>query len=240
MLPESKLRDMKVVVRRHILGNPELDPDPKKNRDFNFFFIREVDLVQQTVYQYVLMHTESDAAHDLLKIAQRFRIDLKGKGVETLFRIDPIHGLIVGSSIEAVSRFGTKERPGCFITLVCSRDPGHPLIALQDYVDREDRHRYQEVFQKYNHLLPAKPSIFKRVFGHPESTSSLAGWSYRLISDIVHTLSAHYQMHPQTISIIYENVSESELEHCLLDRKYSTFQTTGTSKFFTSTEELLQ
>ena len=240
LITDFKLRDFRIAAQRNRAGNLQLDEDPKRNREVLFFFLREPDLVEQAVHQYLVISTDSDGADDLLRIAQRFRLDLRGKAMDTLFRVDPRYGIVVGSSLEPVNRFGVKERPCCFVTLVFSKNPAHPLVALEDYVDREDRGRFQQIFEKYNHQPPGKPPLMKRIFGSGTVTLSPTGWNYRILSELALILSTRYYLFPQRISLIFENVHDSELEACVLDRSRSVFQTSGTARFFSSTEELLQ
>jgi len=240
LIPESKLRDFKITANKSRQGNAFLDLDPKKNRDFAFYFLRESDLVTQTTHQYLVLTTDTDGAEDLLKLAQRLRMDLRAKGMDPLFRVDEHYGPIPGALLEPVSRFGAKQRPFCLVTLVFTRDPFHPLLAIPNSVDREDKTRWMEVFQKYNHIPAPKQSLMQKVFRSSMKSDATPGWTYKLIQDLNTTMSARYFLFFQRISLIYENVSESDMETCILDKKLATSQTSGTSRFFTSTEELLQ
>ena len=240
LIPESKLRDFRITGSRNRQGNAFLDPDPKKNVDFIFFFLREPDLVTQTVHQYLILFTDSESAEELLKLAQRLRLDLRAKGLDTLFHIDTHYGIVTGATLEPVSRFGAKQRPGCFVTLVFTRNPSHPLLVIPDWVDREDKPRLMQIFEKYNHVPAAKKSLMQKMFGPSQKLEPSPGWRYKLIHDLYTVMNTRYLLFFQKISLIFENVSENEIETCILNRKLSTTQTAGTSRFFTSTEELLQ
>lgn len=240
LITEFKLRDFKLTCRRNRLGHFQLDLDAKNNRDVIFYFLREPDPVHDTIHQYLIITSDTDGAEELAKIGQRVRLDLRAKNNETLFRIDPRYGLVVGASLQPVSRYTVKARPQCYLTLVWSNDPAHPLVSLEDYLDREDRQRYHQIFEQYNHVSSGKVSVLKKLFSSPTVSRSSTGWNYHLLSDLVATLESRYYIFPWAISMIYDNIHDDEFEATALDRKRSFTQATGTVRFFISTEELLQ
>ncbi|HJZ13199.1 MAG TPA: hypothetical protein VJ521_13675 [Acidobacteriota bacterium] len=240
LISEFKLRDFMLICKRNRLGHFQLDSDTKKNREVVFYFLREPDPAHDTIHQYLIITTDTDGAEELAKIGQRIRLDLRAKGIETLFRIDPRYGLIVGSSLRPVSRYTVKDRPQCFLTLVWSSDPSHLLVSLQDYLDREDRPRYHKIFEQYNHVPPGKASVLKRLFSPQAAQRASTGWNYHFLSEFVAILDSRYYIFPWAISMIFENIHDDEFEATVLDRKRSSSHPGGINRFFISTEELLQ
>ena len=100
------------------------------------FYITDYDYFRNIHSNYFLFQAPSIIQEELEKLAKRTKIELKLKNIDTLFRIDPKYGLVIGTAKEAIDPTVAQNKNYCFITLYITNDTNHPEIAITEYVDK--------------------------------------------------------------------------------------------------------
>lgn len=207
------------------------------------FYITDYDYFRNIHSNYFLFQTSSIIQEELEKLAKRIKIELKLKNIDTLFRIDPKYGLVIGTAKEAIDPTVTQDKDCCFITLYITTDTNHAEIALTEYVDKSLKKKYIEIFEKHNHCSPGTFKIlgfdlskFKHMF---TKTKPHILFFYEDIVELGNSLLNKHKLKNLNVSLIYENVSEKETNECLLDKNKLVYFPSGFCKFFISVDELL-
>ena len=208
------------------------------------FYLTDFDIIRSSYNHYFLFQSPSPFQEELEKLAKRIKIELKLKNIDSLFRIDPKYGLIVGTSKDSIETHSGKDKPFCFITLYLTGDYHHPEIALYDYIEKEHKKRYIEIFEQHNHCTPGSLKFlgidFSKMRTAFTKSSPAVILTYDNIMELGNSLVQKHKLESLTLSLIYEDVSEVEATLCLLDKKKSAFFMSGMCKFFINVEELFR
>lgn len=235
----DKLREVlfKGDKRKIVGGSSEVFP-------IKIFYIIDYDIIRNTHNYYFLFQSSSKIQEELERIAKRIKIELKLKNIDSLFRIDPKYGLVVGTSKDAIDPFVGLDKSYCFITLYLTNDHNHPEIALLEYVEKAFQKKYIEVFEKHNHCSPGTFKLLgidfskiKKAFVRSNPHIIL---NYEDLKELCLSFAEKQKIENLTLSFIYEEVSEEEANECILDKTKASFYPAGLCKFFINTEELLK
>jgi hypothetical protein len=207
------------------------------------YLMNQYDMVRDETTAFAVLSTDRAGQKFLENTAKRLRIDLRGQGFDTLYRVDPRYGVVVGTARDAVDVAVRSDRNRCYITLVLTKDPAHPEASLLEYVDRDHQERYRNVFQEVNQTAPKK----RGVMGFDLSKLRSGGLKGETESPFRHehvryfagALRERYGMRDMKISLIYRDMTDDDLKRCVLDPAAGLFVPVGECRFFASTEELL-
>lgn len=207
----------------------------------NLYFLQETDPLTERTETFLLFHAEGAGAVPLRALALRVRDGLERRRIPALFRIDPRYGLITGSAAEPVDPLLKWDRPGCYIALYLTQDPGTPSLALVDYVPSEQQGRYCELFQKYNRVQPARSGFlqttWKRLTGHTPETKPARRVNYTFVRQTVGMLASE-PIRCLKVSLIYKDVDPNDARTVILDPKSATYAPSGQDRFFASLGDL--
>lgn len=203
---------LKEVVIAGRLGGSE---GPK----VRLFLLQEMEALSQVTETFLVLAGPGEAAPLLAETGLALRSHLCSHGEPALVRIDPRYGLVCGSALEPVDPSVKWDRPGAYLTIHLTDDPGSPSLALMEYVAAENQKAFADLFQRYNGIPPKRPSLFggalKRLAGSPAHPPA-ARVSYRLVKGLAQFLGSK-GLADATVSLIFKGVSETELPNCLLD-----------------------
>jgi hypothetical protein len=206
------------------------------------FYIIDFDIMRSSYNHFFLFQSLSESQDELEKLAKRFKIELKLKNIDSLFRIDPKYGLIVGTSHEAIDPAIGSDKLYCFITLYLTSDHHHPEIALSDYLDKESKRKYVEIFEKHNHCPPGISKILgfdlSKIRTALKKTSPATVLNYDDIVIFGNSLIQKHKIESLTLSLIFEDITDEEATLCMLDKKKSAYFPAGLCKFFINIDEL--
>ena len=210
------------------------------------YFVNEPNLVTEQTESFFLLLTDPDAYRELVTLCQRFRHDLKGLGFASLLRIDPKYGLVQGSAKEPVDPLVKWDKNHILVTLYLTDDPKHPAVALGDYVQRDHQVRYGQLFEKYNQCKPAASTLLgfdlSRWRKGKKEAAPLAGpnFHYRHLQKLAELLQGKYYQGEMLCSLLFEDVTEEELDRIPLDQDKAAFLAADQAPFFASIDELLK
>ncbi|UCF81344.1 MAG: hypothetical protein JSV08_02730 [Acidobacteriota bacterium] len=207
------------------------------------YLFNQYDMVRDETMAFVVIRTDRSSGKLLENTAKRFRIDLRGQKLESLYRIEPRYGLVVGLARDSVDSSVRLDRDHCYITLVLTQDPSHPEVSLLEYVDSDNRARYREIFQAANQCAPRKRGLMGFDLSKLRS-GGLKGegespFRHEHVRYFANALRERYGLRELRISLIYKDVTEDDLKRAILDPSFGLFYPTAECRFFHSTEELL-
>jgi len=229
------------AVRISGMAQTEKEPYP-----FELYSIAEYNPLAAQVEAFVVLRAPSGNARELQKLAPKVRQELASRGFKTLYRIDPRYGLLSGSAMASVDP-AARSKPWCFITLYLTDDPGHPALALLDYVDKANRPAFETAFKKANGMAAKGAPVFNFSFskflgGKKEPANPVPPVSplrYAHLRTLLMALGNSFFVRQLTISLIFSGVTDREVENCFLDKHHSVHQASGQAQFFASLDELL-
>lgn len=203
---------LKEVLFSGLLGGPE---GPR----VRLFVLQEMEALSQVTETFLVLAGPGNAAPLLAETGLALAAFLRSRGEPTMLRIDPRYGLVCGSAQEPVDTTVKWDRPGAYLTLYLTDDPGSPSLAVMEYVPPENQKTFCDLFQRYNGVAPKKPSFFggalKRLAGAPPAAPA-ARVNYRLVKGLAQFLGAK-RLSGATVSLIFKGISAEELPNCLLD-----------------------
>ena len=212
-------------------------------RLIKIFYIIDFDIIRSTYNHYFIFQSSADFQEELERVAKRIKIELKLKNIDSLFRIDPKYGLVIGTAKEAIDSSVPPDKLFCFITLYLTGDQHHPEIALLEYIEKTYKKKYMEIFEKHNHCSPGSfkflgidLSKIKQAF---KKSSPFVLLRYEGIIELGNSLIHKHKLEDLSISLIFEEVTENEITRCLLDKNKSAYYSGELCKFFINAEELL-
>ena len=217
-------------------------PSSESSFRFTLYLLQETEALSQQLEVFLLLHAPGAMAQVLRGVSVRLREFLDGRQIASLFRIDPRYGMVCGSKLEPVDPSVKWDRPGAYVALYLTGDPGAPSLSLIEYVPQGMRRRYQELFLKYNGVMPVAPGLirtaWKRLVGTaPQVRSEQRPLTYRQVRHLAAFLSEERVESP-VISLIYKDLSRQAGEKALLDPHAATFCESGNDRFFASLGEL--
>ena len=205
------------------------------------FLLQETEALSQVTETFLVLAGPSEAAAALRDTGVALRTFLGARKEPSLFRIDPRYGLVCGSALEAVEPSVKWDRPGAYVTIYLTDDPGSPSLAVVEYVTAENQRRYAEIFQRYNGVAPKKPSLFggalKRLAGAPAPAPGSGRVNYRIVKALTQFLSTR-GLAGATVSLIFKDVGPADAASCLLDSRYRNDTPGRTDRFLPSLGEL--
>lgn len=194
---------------------------------------------------FVVLRAPSGQAKDLERFAGMLKRELISKGLKTLFRIDPRYGLLTGSAQFAADT-SVRTEAWAFAALYLTDDPGHPALALLDYVSKDHRKRYEMLWKKYNGLDPRGAPVFSfslgKLLGKKKEEAPAPPVSpirYPRLRTLIVAMNNMFGAKGLTVSILFGGVGEADAGRCMLDKTRSARQASGPTNFFDSLEELL-
>ena len=237
--PETKLRDFAVFAQ----VPPRLQEPPVP---IEFYLTQEVDPILNAAKVYGLLRAPSDSVQVLLREAHRIQRWFQGQNLPMMYRVDPVYGIVQGSDVEAVQPDACHPSPSVVLTLILTDDPGHPELALMDYVPGPYRKTYARIFEKYNKTKPGKLTLLGvdlgRIFKRKgESAGPLRHpWKYDLIRAFLrHLLQRHYWMRIR-VSLVYTEVHEDDFLNSPFQSSNILFFPTRPCRLFNEIDELFQ
>lgn len=184
------------------------------------FLLQETEALSQVTETFLVLSGPGDQGALLRDAALALREFLKASGEPALFRVDPRYGVACGSALEPVDPTLRWDRPGAYIALYLTADPASPSLAVSEYVAAENQKRFRELFEAYNGLPPAKPSLlggaFRRLKGAPAPPPGRGKVHYRTLKLLARFLQTLGLVEAK-VSLIFVGLDASELPSCLLD-----------------------
>jgi hypothetical protein len=231
---DAQLRDIAFSGRREAGG---------VTHELAIYLFNQYDMVRDETMAFVVLQTDRSGGSFLETTAKRLRIDLRGQKLESLYRIEPRYGLVVGLARDSVDPNVRLDRNRCYITLVLTQDPSHPEVSLLEYVDSDHRARYRKIFQATNQCAPRKRGLMGFDLSKLRS-GGLKGegespFRHEHIRYFTDALRERYGLRELRVSLIYKDVTEDDLKRAILDPSFGLFYPTAECRFFHSTEELL-
>jgi len=206
---------LKEVLFAGRLGGPE---GPR----VRLFLLQEMEALSQTTETFLVLAGPGDAAPLLAETGIALATFLRSRGEPVLLRIDPRYGLVCGSALEPVDPTVKWNRPGAYLTLHLTDDPGSPSLAVMEYVAAEHQRAFADLFLRYNGIAPKRPSFFggalKRLAGAPPPAPTTRV-NYRVVKVLAQFFGAR-GLSGATVSLIFKGVTAEELPSCLLDARY--------------------
>ncbi len=237
--PEHCLRDLYIHGKTRPRVGAEVQP-------IELWFVTESDPFLEEAKTFIILRTTSENREMLIREAFRLQRWLRSRRIPTIFRIDPQFGLVHGSFHEPVVPRQAADFPRLLIVMVVTDDPGHPEVALQDYVIKSYRQRYITLFEKYNRRKPGALKVLgvdiSRLFRRAKSVATHRPdfLTYAFLQDLFQELVQRLFWFDLTVSMIFSNVAEEEIQQTV----FSTAQvhvSSGTPlRFFTSIDELIR
>lgn len=207
------------------------------------YFLNQYDMIRDETTAFVVVGADRSGARFVESTAKRLRTDLRAQSFETLFRVDPRYGLVVGAQREAVDTSVRADRNRCYVTLVLTDDASHPEASLLDYVDRDHQRRYKEIFEAVNQTPPKKRGVMgfdlSKLRGGGLKGEAASPFRHEHIRYFAGALHDRYGVKDIKVSLIYKDVTDDDLRRSILDPKAGFYVPVGECRFFSSTEELL-
>ena len=237
-LPDGKLND--IFIRFSRIDAGAADENKLEKHDYRLYFVMEDELIQKSRHRFIVFTAEAHEEDNLTSLAMQVRKLLANSNIQSFFRIDPQHGLVIGSTRNTIlPYFGTPSPRVCIVLYVVS-DVTHPGVATFDYVDRRHRREYIKIFREINGVLPKRTARFfdtQMFLLKRKKEPMLLG--HRDIETIVkYLVDQKYQ--DITLSILYENLSQHELENMVFDTVSASYLFQGQGKFFYTISDLLE
>ncbi len=218
---------------------PPAGPGP-----INLYLLQETDALSQATEEFVILSGLGGTARRLRDEAVALRDFLRNAGQQALLRIDPRYGLVCGSALEPGDPSVRWDRPGAYVALYLVSSPDSPSLAVMEYIPHEQRHRFSELFLKYNQVPPSSSPSFltgawKKLRGGSLATSAgpPAHISYRLVKLVARFLRSR-GLSPAFISLIYKGVQPEDFPSLLLDSRCAVTASGHYDRFFASLSEL--
>jgi len=186
------------------------------------FLLQEMEALSQTTETFLVLAGPGDASSLLAETGLALAAFLRAHRESVLLRIDPRYGLVCGSALEPVDPTVKWNRPGAYLTLYLTDDPGSPSLAVMEYVAAEQQRTFADLFQRYNGIAPKRPSFFggalKRLAGAPPP-AQVNRVNYRLVKSLAQFFGTR-GLAGATVSLIFKGVTAADLPNCLLDARY--------------------
>ncbi len=149
----------------------------------------------------------------------------------------------MGTKRDSIDKLLKKENEFCFITLYLTEDPANNDVSLIEYVDKDQKSRYKEIFKKHNDTSPKKKSFLgfdlSSLKKKERAGEKRSPFDYETLKGFVKSFRERYSLEDLKLSFIFKDMTEEEYNLCLLDESRGTFYPSGDCKFFNTTEELL-
>lgn len=240
LLPqENKLKDFAIYAQ--VIPRIQETPVPIK-----LLVIQEYDPIPAITKVYALFQGSDNAASIILREAHRVRLWFKEQGLHWMYRVDPVYGILQGNCDDAVQPDACHPTTSVVLTMVLTDDPGHPDLALQDYVPDKHRKKFVELFEKYNKVKPGKfrllgidlGTIFKKKAD--DLSKNIHTWSYSLLRDLLRNLLQRQYWTNMNVSLVFTDVSEEDFRNVPFHSSYIFYYPTRPCRLFTEIDELLQ
>ncbi|OGL46554.1 MAG: hypothetical protein A2161_22315 [Candidatus Schekmanbacteria bacterium RBG_13_48_7] len=237
LLPDRKLNDVLIEFTKTI-DSPETVSN-QKSQKYQLYLIIEDELLCKTKDRYFVLVADVSEEDNLRNLAFQIRDVLMKLKINSFFRIDPQHGLVMGSTKNTITPFFSDPTSRICIVNYLVPDINHHGVATYEYVDRNYRREYIKVFKKVNGCLPKRlPKIFEKslyVFRKRKESVILKHTDLQTI--IKHLLENNYK--DICLHILYENLSQYELDNLALDTVAASFLFQGQGRFFITLDDLL-
>ena len=207
--------------------------------NYQLYMVLEDELLHKTRDRYFAFVTDKNREDILRDLAFQVRDELTKNNITSYFRIDPLHGLVIGSTKNTISPYFGDPCPKVCIVLYLVTDINHPGVAMYEYVDRKYRKKFIDTFKEINGSLP------KRLPKFLDTNVFLLGRkkeSYILKhTDIVHIIQylGTRDFTDITVDLMYQNLSQHELDNLAFDTVAASFLFQGQGKFFHTLDDLL-
>jgi hypothetical protein len=236
-LPDRKLND--VLIRFSGINTQGADDKKAAKHDFRIYLVMEDELIQKSRHRFIVFAADAQEEDNLTALAFQIRELLAKDKIQSFFRIDPLHGLVMGSTRNTIAPyFGTPSPKVCIVLYLVS-EITHPGVATFEYVDRRYRREFIRVFKEINGTLPKRiPKFFDTQLFILKRKKEPSLLRHQDIETIVRYL-VEQQYQDIMLSILYENLSQHEMDNMVFDTISASYLFRGQGKFFQSISDLL-
>jgi len=237
LLPDRKLNDLCISFTRKL--NSGSSPEANGAVDYHMYLILEDELLQKSRDRYIVIVSDAKDEDNIQKLALQIRDLLLERNIVSYFRIDPQQGLVLGSPNNTISPYFGDPKPKVGIVLYLVNDISHPGIATYEYVERKYRREYIKLFKRVNGHIPKR---LLKIFYSDILSLRKRKESYLLrhrdIAAILDFLTEQ-KFEDIRLSILYENLSQYELDNLAFDTISASYLFKGQGKFFNAVDDLL-
>jgi len=210
------------------------------SEDITLYLLNEENPLLGETERFLLLHAPASLSSALERHGMALRDYLRERDLPVLFRIDPRWGLITGSATHAVDPMLKWDKPNAYLCLYVTSDPGHPSLALADYVATEHRKAWNAAFEKANGTPPKKSSLLSRAvaaLSGRKGGESAPRLSWAQIQELLAYLPEKMGWQLPTVSVIFYPCDTDEARSFLLPPEKMAV-VTGAGRFFASLGEL--
>lgn len=235
--PENCIRD--VWIQASFQPRPQEPTYP-----IELFIVTEYDPFIDASKCFFILRTVAENYNGLVRESHRLQHWLRTEQIPTFFRIDPRFGLVYGSFREPVVPSQMPDYPYILIVLVVTNDPAHPELALQDYVERAYRSRFEELFSKYNRVRPRTYRILgwdlRPLLRRAPAPRMVNFVRYDFLARLMQTLVQRHRWLDLAVSVIFTDVTETDFVNVPVDAYCVRLSPESRIRFFSSIEELVR